>query len=262
MVVLSAVLALVAALVATVVYAVVDAGRKIEGGPSTVSRGGAAPGVTADDAPTTTKVEILSPEELQAKVEAAVRPLHTLDEAGQPVDATAFVIGSFGGQTLLLTSFSVVRAAAREPAPPIVLGESQKAELWTWQEDKDFALLVVGGSNESLPMAQVLPKKGERIYAGAAGQKLSLGVVLGISAGAIEHNIFTDPLRQGAPIVNQKGEVVAMASLTFDPAGKATDNLFIAVPVRAACERVVRCGSSNTTPGATPSTAATTTTSA
>src|SRR5919202_803270 len=61
MIVLAGTLAVVAALVATVVYAKVDAGRKIGGDPNAAPR--LAPITTvADDGPTTTRVEILSPD--------------------------------------------------------------------------------------------------------------------------------------------------------------------------------------------------------
>jgi hypothetical protein len=264
MVSIAAIVAVVAALVATLVYAQVDAGRKIAGdvpsGPKVPTR----PATTADDATTTTRVQILSPDELAQKVQASERVVHTFDDAGQPVVATAFVVGTANGQTLLLTSFAAVRAATQAPAPKIILGDSQEATLWTWQEERDLALLVVGGSIESLPWATAPAKKGDKIFAAAAGQKLTTGVVTGTTGSDVEHNIFTDPPRQGAPIVNQRGEVVAMASLTYDPAGKATDTVFIGVPIRAACERVLNCGGGNTVAGATTTTgtgATTTTTS-
>jgi hypothetical protein len=253
MVIFAASLAVIAALVATVVYAQIDAGRPITGDPVSEPRV-APPPPTIDDAPTTTTVPILSPEELAAKVEASVQAVHTFDAAGQPVDATAFVVGSFGGQTLLLTSFAAVRAGTRAPQPPITL-EGRNATLWTWHEERDLALLVIGGTYESLGWAAAPARAGDKIFVGGAGQKPAVGVVTATPDGAIEHNILTDAVRQGAPIVNQRGEVLAIASLTYDPSGKASDTVFIGIPVRAACERVLRCGSSNTAPGATATTA-------
>lgn len=259
MVTIAGVVAVVAALVATLVYAQVDAGRKISADRPPAQTVPPRPATTADEGPTTTRVENLSPDELAEKVQASERAVHTFDDAGEPVDATAFVVGTANGQTLLLTSFAAVRAATQAPAPKILLGGSQEATLWTWQEERDMALLVIGGSIPSLPWATAPAKKGDKIFAAAAGQKLTTGVVTGTTGNAIEHNIFTDPPRQGAPIVNQRGEVVAMASLTYDPAGKATDTVFIGVPVRAACERVLSCGGGNTVAGATATTPTTTT---
>jgi hypothetical protein len=218
-----------------------------------------------DDGPTTTKApEVLSQDDLTKKLNASVRSVQTLDDAGQPVQGTAFVVGSFGGQTLLLTSFAVVRAGTRDPAPPITLNGNQTATLWTWQEQRDLALLVIGGSVESLPWAAAPPKNGDKVYAGVAGQKLAQGVVTGVSDDGIATNIFVDGARQGAPIVNQKGEVVAMASAAYNPGGRGTDTTFIGVPIKAACDQVLRCGGGNTAPAASTTTvpgAATTTTS-
>ncbi|MCA1671490.1 MAG: hypothetical protein LC799_04570, partial [Actinobacteria bacterium] len=77
------------------------------------------------------------------------------------------------------------------------------------------------------------------------------GTILSASATAIEHNIRVDLALQGAPIVNQKGEVLALASRAYNPSGEATETVFTGVPISVACERVLRCGAGNTGPGAT-----------
>jgi hypothetical protein len=262
MLLIATALAVVTAFVATVVYANVDANRKVNAGPTTVPPNPAVVStLPGDDGPTTTKVpEILSQDDLTKKLNASIRSVQTLDQAGQPVQGTAFVVGSFGGQTLLLTSFSLVEAGTRDPAPPITLNGGQTATLWTWQPQRDLALLVIGGSVESLPWATAPPKNGDKVYAGVAGQKMAQGVVTGVADDGIATNIFVDGSRQGAPIVNQKGEVLAMASAAYNPGGRATDTTFIGVPIKAACDQVLRCGGGNTVPGATPTTIAGTTT--
>src|SRR5262249_10565537 len=159
-----------------------------------------------------------------------------------------FVVGTFGGQTYLLTSFNVVRASTKNPGPGISLDGSRNATLWTWQEDKDLALLVVSGSIESLPFLSGVLSVGQKIFAGGAAQKLAPGVVNSVSDVGIDNNIFMDDVKQGAPLVNQKGEVVGMASKVYNPNGTGTDTRFTGVPIRAACDRVLRCGSGNTTP--------------
>ena len=249
-------LAAVVSFVATLVYATVDAGRPIESGPTTVPGASSetTPSVTITEPQTsTTKVpENLPPDALAAKVNASVRTVKTLSEDGQPVEGTAFVVGSFGGQTLLLTSFTLVRAGTRAPTPPITLGENRQATLWTWQEARDLALLVVPGSIESLPWvnAAAAPKPGERVFTVKDG-RLVTGVILGTSLTGLEHNIFVDDKLQGAPLVNQKGEVLGMASRAYNPDGKGTETLFIGVPIAFACDQVLRCGSGNTTPSST-----------
>lgn len=251
-------LALVVALVSTCVYAQVDAGRTITTEPTTVPPP-PRPGAPSERGPDVRRApEVLPESDLAKKAAASVRMVKTQDESGQPVEGSAFVVGSFGGQTLLLTSFAVVRAATRAPAPTITVEGSGQVTLWTWQEDKDLALLVVPGGIETLPWASGA-RVGEKIWAAGAGQKLAVGVVTATAAG-IEHNIFTEGVRQGAPLVNQKGEVVAMASAVYNPTGKATDTVFYGVPIRAACEKVLRCGGGTTSPTSGGSGAGATTT--
>lgn len=251
-------LALVVALVSTCVYAQVDAGRTITTEPNTVPQPPSTRAASAPNPDVTRAPEILSEGDLAKKTAASVRLVKTQDESGQPVEGSAFVVGSFGGQTLLLTSFAVVRAGTRAPAPTITVEGSRQVTLWTWQEDKDLALLVVPGSIETLPWAPGV-RVGEKVWVAGAGQKLAVGVVTANGEG-IEHNVFTEGVRQGAPLVNQKGEVVAMASAVYNPSGRATDTVFYGVPVRAACEKVLRCGGGTTSPTSGGSGAGATTT--
>ena len=257
-------LAVAVAFVATLIYATVDAGRTLSSGPTTVP--GASEGTTprveiTEPQTSTTKVpENLPPEALTAKLAGAVRAVKTMSEDGQPVEGTAFVVGSFGGQTLLLTSFALVRAGTRAPAPPITVGDSRQATLWTWQEGRDLALLVISGNIESLPWvnASAAPKAGERLFSIKDG-RLVTGVVLANTLTGVEHNIFVDEKLQGAPLVNQKGEVLGMASRTYNPDGRGTETLFIGVPIGLTCDQVLRCGQGNTTassttPSSTPAT--------
>lgn len=261
MIVLATLIAVVAAFVATYVYAEIDARKDPGGTNTTVARTEITLSPTVPPDQTTTTVKQLSEQELATKVAASVRTVQTRDNAGQPSTGTAFVVGSFGGQTLLLTSFEVVRANTRAPGPGITLDGGRQATLWTWQEEKDLALLVIGGSVESLPWAPGAPKVGDKIYAGGAGQPLSVGAAQAVSEAGIEHNIFIDDVRRGAPLVNRNGEVLGMTSRAYNPTGRG-ETQFTAIPIRAACERMLRCGSGNTSPGeATPESGGPSTTS-
>jgi hypothetical protein len=260
MLMIATVLAVVTAFVATLVWANVDSRRPLtppttvpaEGDPAT-----SLPPVTEPQTTTTAVPERLSEEELGRKVSATIRSVKTRDELGRPVEGTAFVVGTFSGQTGFLTSYNLVKASTRLPSPGITVGDRQ-ATLWTWQENRDLALLVVGGSIESLAWASVLPAPNDKVWVQGVGQRLAVGVVASASETGIEHNVFIDDLRQGAPMVNQRGEILGMVSKVYDPAGKATDTLFVAIPIRAACERMLRCGGGNTAPSDPTSTTTTT----
>ncbi len=205
----------------------------------------------AAQATTTTLSQILTADGVAKKAAPSVWSVSSLDDAGRPIDGSGFVAGSFGGQTYLLTSLSIVRAATRIPGPDITVsngGSQVKATLWTWQEERDLALLVIGRTAPSLSWADSTPapKPGDKVYvvAGSGGAAVP-GVISSISPANIQHNIFIDASRQGAPLLNEKGQVLGMASLSFNPGATSSDTAFYAVPIAAACERVLSCGSGN-----------------
>ncbi len=124
---------------------------------------------------------------LVKKVRPSLFFVSTLDEAGQPSVGTAFAVASDSEQTLLLTSYNTVKAATRRPGPALQVRQGNddfKAELWTWQEDKDLALLVLAkGSVPRLSLASKDTRKtGERIFVvsglGGAGGSITLVLVV------------------------------------------------------------------------------------
>ncbi len=216
---------------------------------------------------TTAPPEVLTPAGITQKLGPSVWTVSSLDESGRPVEGSGFVAGSFGGQTYVLTSLAIVRAATRIPGPEIVVrnGNAQvNATLWTWQEEKDLALLVTGRSAPSIPWADENPpvKAGDKVYvlAGAAGGPVA-GLVSAVSPASIQHNVRVDERNQGAPLLNEKGQVLGMTTLGLTPPGvtPAIDTFF-ALPIAAACERVLTCGGGTTSVAPTGLNAATTTT--
>lgn len=254
-VVISLIAAVLVGFLGALVYTSSENSKLTAADPADQAQAGTTvPDKAAAEGPTTTKApEILTPDALAKKVAPSVWTVSTLDDAGRPVDGSAFVAGSSGGQTFLLTSLAVVRAATRVPGPDVVVrngGSEVKATLWTWEDERDLALLVIGRTAPALPWAgDASPAKtGDKVYVVTGAGGLPLAGVLGtISATSLQHNIFVDAPRQGAPLLNEKGEVLGMASQTFNnPAGATPDTkVFSAVPVRAACDRVLSCGSGN-----------------
>ena len=190
-------------------------------------------------------------ETLSKKVEPSVWFVRTLDEAGQPAVGSAFVVASDEDQSFLLTSFNTIRAATRRPGPQVVVrkGDQEvRADLITWQEDRDLALLVIGRGN--IPKIDFAPrdpplKTGERIFAiaglGGSGVSVTQGFVADVSNNGIQHDAAVGTAFQGGPLVNSDGKAMAVASRTYAPLGFATDEVFFGVPLRAACERVLKC---------------------
>jgi len=190
-------------------------------------------------------------EQLQAKVAPSLWFVHTLDENGQASVGTAFVVASDDQNALLVTSYTTVHAATRSPGPDVMVRhgtEDIKATLWTWQEERDLALLVIPKPGAPhLPWATGSPpiRTGERVFAlsglGGAGAAITQGFVADISAPALQHTAPVGQQFQGGPLVNSKGEVLAVASRTYAPLGFAADQVTFAVPVGMSCEKVLKC---------------------
>jgi S1-C subfamily serine protease len=199
--------------------------------------------------------------ELTQKLAPAVWFVRSLDESGGPSVGSAFVVGSDSEQSLLLTSYNTVRAATRQPGPGVFVrkGDTEiKATLWTWQEDKDLALLIINRPNQ--PKVTFAPKDppiaiGERIFAvsglGARGAAISQGFVGDVSTVGIQHDAAVGAAFQGGPLVNSKGEAVGIASRAYSPLGFSSDSVFFGIPVKAACDKVLECpGGDPASPGA------------
>ncbi|MBV9413302.1 MAG: trypsin-like peptidase domain-containing protein, partial [Acidimicrobiia bacterium] len=144
--------------------------------------------------------------------------VHTLDQNGQPSVGSAFVVASDSNQTLLLTSFNTVQAATHQPGPQVSVsrnGEDDKVQLWTWEQDKDLALLILQKPNQPrLNWSSDSPpvKTGDRVFVvsglGAAGGSITQGLVADISATGIMSDAQVGPAFQGGPMINSKGDVV------------------------------------------------------
>jgi len=183
----------------------------------------------------------------------------TLDEAGQPSVGSAFVAFSDSSQSFLLTSFNTVRAATQNPAPAVTVrkgDEELSATVTSWDPANDLALLTIdSGSLPALEWAPADPplQIGDRVFVvsglGAAGGAISQGFVADVSATGIQHDSPVGAAFQGGPLLNSNGQVVAVASRAYSPLGFAPEAVFFGVPVRTACNAVVRCPDPNTQPG-------------
>ncbi len=195
---------------------------------------------------------------LVKKVRPSLFFVNTLDEAGQPSVGTAFAVASDSEQTLLLTSYNTIRAATRKPGPAIQVRQGNddfKVELWTWEEDKDLALLVLAkGSIPRLSLAPKDPRKtGERIFVvsglGGAGGSITQGFVADVSGAGLQHDAAVGQAFQGGPMITSEGEVLAVASRAYAPLGFSSDGVFFAPAIRAACEKVLKCPGDNVARG-------------
>lgn len=190
--------------------------------------------------------------DLTGRMDGSVWFVETLDENGAPSVGSAFVAASDDAQSLLVTSYGAVAAGTTEPAPTITVRsgeESFEAELYNWDPENDLALLVVPrGGLEPLPWADddaLSGLVGERIWAvegiGGNGVSLSPGSVIDQSSVGVQHTAALNDAFRGGPVVNGRGEVVAIASIGYAPLNYATGDVTFGIPVQAACERILAC---------------------
>ena len=189
--------------------------------------------------------------EVASKAGPSVWFVRTLDEAGQPSVGSAFVVASDSDQTFMLASYTTVRAATKRPGPQVVVrkgNEELKADLYTWEEGRDLALLIVAKGD--IPKLNFAPRDpalrvGERVFAvsglGSAGTAVTQGSVADVSGSGIQHDAAVGQGFQGGPLVNSKGELLGVASRSFSPLGFSSDGVYFSVPIRAACDKVLRC---------------------
>ncbi len=187
---------------------------------------------------------------LQKAVGPSTFFVQTQDEAGAASVGSAFVVASDNRQSYLLASYTTVKASTRAPGPGIQVrqgGTQLKATLWTWDESKDLALLIIDkGSVPKVAFAPSSPLKlGERVFAvsglGGTGSSITQGFVSDISASGIMHDAAVGQGFQGGPLINSDGKVLGIASRDYAPLGYESDGVWFAIPNRSACDKVLKC---------------------
>jgi S1-C subfamily serine protease len=185
------------------------------------------------------------------QVAPSVYFVHTLNTAGEASVGTAFVVSSNATQSLLLTSYTAVKAATAAPGPTVYVQQgntSTPVSVRSWDPQNDLALLVLPqGGLKPLPAATLspAPQPGDGIYAvsglGSAGASISQGTIIDVSASGLTEDAAIGPAFQGGPLINQAGDVVGVASLTYAPYNFTTSGVWFAPYVEAACNQVLTC---------------------
>ncbi|MEY2417716.1 MAG: serine protease Do [Actinomycetota bacterium] len=182
--------------------------------------------------------------------------VRSLDEAGNPTVGTGFAVASDSSQTFVITSYTTVRAATVRPGPAVEVRQRDqvvKSQLWTWDESKDIALIIVqkGGVPTLSFASKGSVKTGERVFAlsglGALGGAATQGFVADVSSPGIQHDAPVGTAFQGGPLVDSDGKVVGISSRSFAPLGYTSDGVWWAPQVRDACDKVLKCPNDSVT---------------
>ncbi len=183
--------------------------------------------------------------------EPSVWAVRTFDVDGQGTAGTAFVVASDDEKTFMVTSLSVVKASTAKPGPQILVRKGNNesaATLWTWDDKRDLALLVVTGLGNQPPLSWAAPtatRLGDQVFImsgfGANDASIVEGRVGDVFADGIQHTAPIGTHFRGGPIIDSQGRVVAVASWNYAPLGFTSAGVFFAPPISAACEQVLRC---------------------
>ena len=185
------------------------------------------------------------------KAAPSVYFVHTLDQNGAPAVGSAFVVASDDHQSLLVTSYTTVAASTKTPAPAISVrknGQDLRAQLWTWDQGNDLALLIVDQPN--LPKLSTASDTsglhiGDQVYAisglGSLGGSLAGGTVADVSSNVIQDTAAVGAAGQGGPVLDNNGNVVGIASITYGPLGFQSSGVYFTVPWSNACSHILRC---------------------
>jgi S1-C subfamily serine protease len=177
--------------------------------------------------------------------------LETMDEAGEPVAGSAFAVAPHENGTVFLTSYALVMASTTAPSPVIELvkgTERLPAQLWSWDVERDLAVLVVAADVPNLPLAdepQQAAAVGQRVFAmagvGGQGSTAAPGVLLDRSERGLQHTAPVGFLYRGGPLLSADGRVLGVASLNYRPYGFDPGAVAQAPGVADLCQAVLTC---------------------
>ncbi|NNF54055.1 MAG: trypsin-like peptidase domain-containing protein [Acidimicrobiales bacterium] len=188
---------------------------------------------------------------LPAQVGHSVYQLRTTDHNGRVVAGSAAAVADHRGGTALVTSYSLVKAGTISPGPGIELVKGDEvilATLWSWDAERDLALVVTEVSLPRLTFAtnsEQVELVGARVFAmsgtGGQGATASPGTVLDRSAVGLQHTAVVGTMFNGGPLVNSEGELVGVASTTYSPLGVDGGDVSFAADLDGVCAKLLNC---------------------
>ena len=148
-----------------------------------------------------------------------------------------------GWDTVIITNHHVIEACTFAPGPVVAVRRGDKsytAQLWTWDESADLALIMVKGN--ILPLSEASsPKVGEPVVAIGSPFGLEGTVTQGIISNTYPDRVQTDaainPGNSGGPLLNRSGEVIGVNTSKR----KGSEGLNFAIRISRTCQSMVKC---------------------
>lgn len=152
---------------------------------------------------------------------------------------SAWVAGTEGGRSLLVTNFHVVGPEAEPGSTVSVVQEELRieGEVVRVDEGRDLAVVAIDTDLEPLDVAEGLPRVGDPVLVVGSPLGLEQSVVGGIvSALRGEHIQISAPLNpgnSGGPVVDAQGKVIGVAVLKVGD--ENTEAIGLAIPAAEVC---------------------------
>jgi len=164
-----------------------------------------------------------------SSVAARVEPSVAKIEAG---DATGsgWVVHSDASGSELVTNFHVITGAWSAGDVSVDVRQEDrtlKGTIVRVDSNDDLAVIHVSERLPALATASVRPKLGTPVMA------------IGSPLGLVQFSAPISPGNSGGPVIDSRGEVVAVASAKL--VGTGVEALSLAIPVQVACLSLVRC---------------------
>jgi len=188
---------------------------------------------------------------LPGSIGESVWLLETRNEEGSLSVGSAFAVIGHEGGTAFLTSYDLIKTSTTIPAPPIQLVKDNKritASIWSWDEERDLALLVVDQPIEVLEIANNISQIeaiGSGLYAmsgvGGQGSTASPGLLLDNSLSGLQHSAPVGSLFNGGPLVDAEGKLLGLASNSYMPFGVDPGSVGQAPDIQGFCVKILKC---------------------
>ncbi|MGH2772320.1 MAG: trypsin-like peptidase domain-containing protein [Actinomycetota bacterium] len=187
-------------------------------------------------------------DQLLAKAAPSIAYVRGEDPLAAPTLGSGFAVSSKPNETWVLTSYRLVAGLAPRNAPAKVrLGDKEfNGDVYTWDETKDLALLIVKTGNVPVPEWEPgEPPAGTRVWAiGSAPGKHKAGASGGFIVSSSPDGYLVDAAvpapSAGGPLMTSEGKIVGVLSLAYAPAGYPASDGWV-IPIRLSCGKVIRC---------------------
>jgi len=187
----------------------------------------------------------LTPAQITARTRSSVFTVES-GTFGNEWVGSAFVLRSESGSSILITNYHIVRDAWSQGITQVDIKHADRTYVGTVEAvspEEDLAAIRVDLRLDPIPSTLDRPKVGDSIVVIGSpfglGRTVATGVVSAFRQGYLQLSAPVSPGASGAPVLNDRGEVVGV--IVAKIAGGGAEGLSFAIPIRTVCRVLVGC---------------------